>query len=82
MTRPSLTLFATLLACWSSTGCDLQPSYALVMTTYDERTFVSTQTVIQGFRSKEKCQFAGDQWRHSEVNLINTGRFVCLEPGP
>ena len=84
MTRPLLILFAPLIAWWSSilAGCDIQPNYVLVMTTYDEHGFVSTQTLIQGFRSKEKCQFAGDQWRKSEVNDNNTGKFVCLAPSP
>jgi len=54
MTRPLLILFAPLIVWWSSTlaGCDMQPTYVLVMTTYDEHGFVSTQTLIQGSEAK------------------------------
>jgi hypothetical protein len=62
-------------------GCDLQPNYILVMTTLDVHATPSTQTVIQGFRSKEKCQFAGDQWRNSP-GMNDSSKFVCLEPKP
>jgi len=62
-------------------GCGPQPNYILVMTTFDLNGSATGQTVIEGFRSKEKCQFAGDQWRNS---LANTGvsKFTCLEPKP
>jgi hypothetical protein len=59
-------------------GCDLHPNFILVMTTIDLNGNATTQTVIQGFRSKEKCQFAGDQW-HNTLGDIR-GKFTCLEP--
>jgi hypothetical protein len=67
-------------------GCGAQPNYILVMTTFDVNgptgtLAVGTQTVIQGFRSKEKCQFAGDQWRNSP-GTPDGSKFVCLEPKP
>jgi hypothetical protein len=62
-------------------GCGPQPNYILVMTTFDLNGSATGQTVIEGFRSKEKCQFAGDQWRNSLANT-GVGKFTCLEPKP
>lgn len=62
-------------------GCGAQPNYILVMTTFDINNVPNTQTVIQGFRSKEKCEFAGDQW-YKSLGEPNTSKFVCLEPRP
>jgi hypothetical protein len=65
-------------------GCGLQPNYILVMTTFvvnANSVAVGTQTVIEGFRSKEKCEFAGDQWRNSP-GMPDSSKFVCLEPKP
>jgi hypothetical protein len=59
-------------------GCDLQPNFILVMTTFDVNGSATGQTVIERFRSKEKCQFAGDQWRNSLGDI--RGKFICLEP--
>jgi hypothetical protein len=38
-------------------------------------------TVVEGFRSKEKCQSAGEQWRNSLPNS-GVGNFTGLEPKP
>jgi len=49
-------------------GCTQQDpggNFILVMTTFNGGGVVTTQTVIPGFRSKEKCNFAGDQWHNS-----------------
>ena len=65
-------------------GCGAQPNYILVMTTFGlnaNTVVVGTQTVIQGFPSKEKCEFAGDQWRNSP-GMPDGSKFVCLEPKP
>ena len=62
-------------------GCNLQPNYILVMTTFELNGGATGQAVIEGFRSKEKCQFAGDQWRNSLPNA-GVGNFACLEPKP
>jgi hypothetical protein len=62
-------------------GCGLQRNYILVMTTFSEHGYISIQTVIQEFRSKEKCQFAGDQWRSSPW-MNDSSEFACLEPKP
>jgi hypothetical protein len=59
-------------------GCGLQPNFILVMTTFDANGVANTQTVIQGFQGKEKCQSAGDQW-HKSLGDIR-GQFTCLEP--
>jgi hypothetical protein len=53
----------------------------LVMTTFELNGGATGTTVIEGFRSKEKCQFAGDQWRNSLPNT-SMGTFTCLEPKP
>ena len=74
--RKAIAALALMLA-----GCGLQPNYILVMTTFGEHGYISTQTVIQEFRSKEKCQFAGDQWRNSPW-MNDSSKFVCLEPKP
>lgn len=71
--RKAIAGFALLLA-----GCDLQPNVILVMTTFDANGVATTQTAIEGFRSKEKCQSAGDQW-HKSLGDIR-GRFTCLDP--
>jgi len=69
-------------------SCDLQPNYILVMTTFDANGSAPAETVIRGSRSKEKCQFAGDQWitgtKPSPGSLGTNDRFVftCLEPKP
>lgn len=69
-------------------GCNLQPNFILVMTTFDGSGIATTQSVIQGFRSKEKCEFAGHQWHNAmpwNVKMPgNSDRdpfvFSCLEP--
>jgi hypothetical protein len=78
MMRKAIAGFVLLLA-----GCG-QPNYILVMTTFAANAnsvAVGTQTAIQGFRSKEACQFAGDQW-HSSLGTDTSNKFVCLEPKP
>jgi hypothetical protein len=69
------------------TGCGLQSNCILVMTTFDGNGVVTTQTVIQGFRNKAKCQFAGEQWRNAMGTIRPLGNFdrnpfefACLEP--
>jgi hypothetical protein len=62
-------------------GCSPQPNYILAMTTFEINGSATGVTVIEGFRSKEKCQYAGDQWRNSLANT-GVGQFICLEPKP
>lgn len=62
-------------------GCGAQPNYILVMTTFDTNSAPNTQTVVQGFPSKEQCEFAGDQW-YKSLGEHNINKFVCLEPKP
>jgi hypothetical protein len=61
-------------------GCDLHPNYILVMTTFDIHGSATGQAVIEGFRSKENCQVAGDQWRNSVGESL--GKYTCLLPSP
>jgi hypothetical protein len=59
-------------------GCSPQPNYILAMTTFEINGSATGVTVIEGFRSKDKSQSAGDQWRNSVGDGF--GRYVCLEP--
>jgi hypothetical protein len=60
-------------------GCGLQSNYTLVMTTLAENGGATGLTAIEGYRSKEICPSAGNQWRNSLPN-IGEGSFTCLEP--
>lgn len=69
-------------------ACGAQQNFILVMTTLDGNGVATTQTVIQGFRSKEQCKFAGDQWHNSMPWNVKMGGnftkdpfvYICLEP--
>jgi hypothetical protein len=79
MTGKSITCLSLILA-----GCSSPPpNYVLVMTAFGENNFVTSQTVIEGFQSKTKCEFAGTQWHNymQQKGALGTG-FTCLEPKP